>query len=250
MITSIVLTGTYSIGVDQFGKFFANNIKVSVKDVPFVRYRFENYTDKELSYIREMKEKFKYSSHMAEIMLSNKTPSEIDALDDIPNVIRYIYVTVTDVEVTAGFSVEQIEMLKSLGDRFYDRLMIKDKSTTLDVVASFKLKKALSDITGMSVDEIGVCSSPLSFNQGNACIDALRAKQLSAEYAESDEVALPSANHECMNCCGCIRYCVLSADVAAPEGKKSNSAVKDTSNESKGEVKKPKAKRFKCFRPW
>ena len=41
MITSIVLTGEYSIGIDKNDRFQVGDKKISLKEVPFVRYRFD-----------------------------------------------------------------------------------------------------------------------------------------------------------------------------------------------------------------
>lgn len=217
MVTSIVLTGTHTIGTDTYGKFMVQDTKVSIKEVPFVRYRFTEYNDKELEYIKSMKNKFKYSSHMVEITLGEDTRDIIERLEQISNLIKFVYIPVDDTDVLEGLREEKFDLLANISDKSFDRLMLKDKSSTLDVVAATRIKKELLSVIKLgNIDDIGVCSSPLSFDGKNACLTALKARELSAEYAETDEVALPSANHECMNCCGCIRYYVFNGDVEAP----------------------------------
>lgn len=232
MITSIVLTNTHKVGVDSNGKFMVGETKVSIKDVPFVRYRFNNFGDAELNYISQMKNIFKHSSHMVEITISEDTPKILDAIEEkLQNIIRFIYVPVVDSNVTDGFDESTLKLVELLDDYDFDRVMLKDNTTTLHAVAAAKLKKEIADTIDVNVKDIGICQSPLSFN-GDACLTAVKARELSAEYAENDEVALPSANHECMNCCGCIRYHVIDSDVAAPVSK-TTKGTKKASNKTK-----------------
>lgn len=249
MITSIVLTGTHKIGIDSYGKFMVGDVKVSTKEVPFVRYRFDNFADKELDYIKEMKKTFNFSAHMAEVTIGEDTVETLNKIGNIGNIVRFVYIPVDDTDVLDGFSEEKMELFKSILGINIDRLMLKDKSTNLDTVASLRLKKQLNTLLNIPVGEIGVCSSPLSFDGKNACLTAVKARELSAEYAESDEVALPSSNHECMNCCGCIRYHLFNCDVEAPIAKKGTGGTKTSTKEKKestGEkskaTKKPAAK--------
>lgn len=244
MNTSIVLTGMHSIGVDSTGRFMVKDTKVSIKDVPFVRYRFTEYSDDELIYIEVMKKKFNYSSHMIEITLTADTKKIMDKVKRIENLIKFVYIPIDDSDVMNGISEEKIRLLQEIDGEFFDRLMIKDNSNTLDAIGSIRLKKQLSELVEMEYTDIGVCSSPLSFDGKNACLTAVKARELSAEYAESDEVALPSANHECMNTCGCIRYHVFETSVIAPVNKGNKGTIKEGSktktvreNKTKGFVK-------------
>lgn len=233
MITSIVLTNTHKIGIDSNGKFMVGDTKVSIKEVPFVRYRFNKFGETELNYIGKMKNIFKHSSHMVEITISEDTPKILDAIEEkLQNIIRFIYVPVVDSHVTDGFDESTLKLVELLDDYDFDRVMLKDNTTTLHAVAAAKLKKEIADTIDVNVKDIGICQSPLSFN-GEACLTAVKARELSAEYAENDEVALPSANHECMNCCGCIRYHVIDSDVAAPVSKTTKGTKKKTSNKNK-----------------
>ncbi len=216
MIISIALTDKHNIGLDSYDRFLVGEEKVSIKEVPFVRYRFENYGEAEIDYIKRMKDIFKHSSHMVEITLDGNTAELLDKLeDDIESIIRFVYVPIDDTTVTNGFTAETEELLDSIADSDFDRIMIKDNSKTLYSVIAERLKKEISEITDHPIRDVGICQSPLSFH-GNACLTAVKARELSAEYAENDEVALPSANHENMNTCGCIRYHLFTSDVAAP----------------------------------
>lgn len=244
MITSIALKDTYNIGIDASGKFLLGETAVSIKDVPFVRYRFRSFGGEQLDYIEKLMTKFKYSSHMLELELAKDTAEVLNNIENrMENVIRYVYVSVEDRHVLEGFDAETLEMLEGIDDSDYDRLMLKDNSDTLHGEAAARLKKEIVEVLGIDIREIGVCSSPLSFS-GEACLTAVKARELSAEYAENDEVALPSANHECMNCCGCIRYSVVDADIKAPVKKVVNNpnTQKGTGKKKAGTSDKSKAK--------
>lgn len=249
MIISIALTDKHKVGVNDSGKFYVETFNkegkleqkvVSIKDVPFVRYKFSQFNQEELDYIEKMQGVFKHSSHMVEIDLDKNTEKLLDDLEDkYPNIITFVYVPVTDDVVANGLSEETKELLENIGGAFFDRIMLKDLSTTLHSGAIHRLKKEVSQLSDFQLKEIGVCGGPMSFS-GEACLTAVKARELSAEYAENDEVALPSANHESMNTCGCIRYATINKDVDAPPNKTRNTKVtkKQAKTESKPKVKK------------
>lgn len=216
MITSIVLTGEYSIGIDKNDRFQVGDKKISLKEVPFVRYRFDNYNQDTVDYINKMKRIFKYSAHMAEINVKNNVREVVDLISDgVNNIIIFLYVDIDDDDVIKGLSEQKISDINTCEGAMFDRIMLRDKSTTLDLVHANMLKKQISEIIGIEQQEIGICQSPLSFN-GEACLTAVLARQLSATYSENDECALPSANHECMKTCGCIRYIKINNNIIAP----------------------------------
>ncbi len=238
MITSIVVTGEYSIGIDKNDKFQVGDKKIGLKEVPFVRYRFDEYTESSLSYIKKMKSTFKYSSHMVEITVKPGVKELVDTISEsIENLIVFLYVNITDEEVNNGLSEETVKLLEECSDSTFDRVMLKDNSTSLYLVSANRLKKEVSDAMGINPAEIGICQSPLSFN-GEACLTAVMARQLSAMYSENDEGALPSANHECMKTCGCIKYIKITGNIYAPivtsKPSNSKSTNKTTSKTNKG----------------
>lgn len=239
MISSICLTGRYNIVPDGHGKFTVNDNKLSLKEVPFVRYRFDRYNEKDIEYINKMKELFKYSSHLVELTINENIDKELELVDGIENIIKYLYIPVDNEDVLNGISDSKLELIEKATDVYIDRVMLKDNSTNLDVVASIRLKKDMSayfdDIA--NYNDIGVCQSPLSFDGNNACLTAVRARELSAEYAENDMIALPSSNHECMNTCGCIRYIKIENDIVSSKTT-SKQPKKDTIKDKKPSVKK------------
>ncbi len=233
MVTSIVLTGEYTIGIDKNEKFQINGKKISIKDVPFVRYRLSEYNENTSQYINKMKQVFKYSAHMAEIPVVKGMRNIVDKLlEDVENLIIYLYVPVTDDTVQNGFSPEMLDTIREFEGAQFDRVMLKDLSSTLYLISANNIKNQIANILAINPSEIGICSSPLSFNTGEACLTAVKARELSAMYTDNDECALPTANHEDMPCCGCIRYLTVNSNLAAPvtveKVKKENRKNEDT----------------------
>lgn len=261
MITSIALTGKYNIGVNSNNKIKVDDKVLSLdSEIPFVRYRFNEYDDSSIEYISAMKAKFVKQTHLAEMQLVAGIGQIVDKLNPLL-VAKYIYIDLTDETVSAGklddatkqlIESEQIFQKLSLG--VIDRVMFRDKSSTLDLVAFNKIVANLiapyKSLPNVNKDNIGVCSSPLSFGD-MCCLTAVRARDLMAKYSASADVALPSANHQNMNTCGCIRYVVVSSDTEAPSEatlikhtKKGNTAEQDAAGAS-GETKDSKPKESK-----
>lgn len=236
MISSIVLTGKHNIGINQNGKIKVDDKLFDVNsDIPFVRYRFESYGNEEYEYIKSMMQKFKVSTHLVEIQLSENSKDTVEYLiNNIGNIAKYVYITVTDNEVNNGLSEETLKILETLKGSQVDRYMLKDKSTMLDTVAAKHIIKKCCTILGVKDNTFGVCSSPLSFGDWS-CLTAVKARELMSIYSTTADVALPSANHQCMNCCGCIRHMIIDSDLEAPLDTKQKGTKK---SEDKSENKK------------
>ena len=254
MITSIVVTGEYNIGMNSNKKICIDGNTLSVeKDIPFIRYRLDNYTESTLSYIEKTMAQFSLSTHLAEIKLDSNSFNVLTMLSNkFSNLAKYIYVDITEEEVLNKLlSEDKVLLLSQLTSFKIDRLMLKDKSTSLDTVTARAIIKQLSSRLGYQENNIGVCSSPLSFSE-LACLTAVKARELMSIYSSVADVALPSANHQCMNCCGCIRYMTVNSDVVAPADPKPFGASKkeakpkndsdDTSATKEKAVSKPKVK--------
>ena len=239
MITSIVVTGTHKIGMNSSKKIkIGDNVLSVEKDIPFIRYRFNQYTEAEYNYILESMKQFCFSTHLAEVQLSENTADVIKYLAaNIKNIAKYVYVDITDDDVASGnMSTDKISLLDKLVDIDIDRIMLKDKTTSLDTITAKRFIKTLSKRMNLTESTFGVCSSPLSFDDW-ACLTAVKARELMSIYSTIADVALPSANHQCMNCCGCIRYVTVTEDTLAP----SDGKVKSTKEHSDNTNKQPKA---------
>lgn len=247
MITSLKLKGTYSIGVSN------NRVKVGEhtldikKEIPFLRYALGELTDEKIDYIRKMKGQFTASTHLVEVS-SEENPNLVDTVVKLRNSLKsvavYVYFNLTDDNVELGklafTMIESLKALKSSGV-LVDRIMFKDKTTTLDTVTSQNLIKQAAKESGFAFSMFGICSSPLSFGE-NACLTAIKARELMSKYSSIADVALPSANHQCMNCCGCIRYTEVTEDLEAPPEKDKKvsrtKATKEHKDSSENKAKK------------
>ena len=67
------------------------------------------------------------------------------------------------------------------------------------------------------------------------------------KYSAVADVALPTANHQCMNCCGCIRYIVIDSDTVAPIETASKQKATKAKTENSGETKKVNTDKHKVF---
>lgn len=248
MISSIVVTGCHIIGINSANKIEVEGNVLSIdKEIPFVRYRFESYGDNEITYIKDMKQKFNKSTHLVEINISNDSPVDtISTLEkinsNIESVAKFLYITITDENVATGIIPNDILniVVNAIGYGI-DRIMLKDKSNTLDMMATKKLIRQLMSATKLSEDTFGVCSSPLSFGD-LACLTAIKAREIMSKYSAVADVALPTANHQCMNCCGCARYIVVSTDTQAPveTATKTSKSKSENVENKKTTVSKPK----------
>lgn len=216
MIVSLRLTGPHRIDITKNGKFNYKDEKLSIKEIPFVRYNFDSYGDSELAYISESIKKFNYSGHLVEIEVAQGYLELCRRIrKEIPDCAIFLYTNVTDAEVAKNEldSNKNNELCLLNGSGVYiDRLMIKDTSLTLHTVSANKIKSSLVSLTGMDINDIGIHESPLSFGD-ECCLTAERARRLCAQYNSNEKCALPSANHQGMNCCGCIRYYIVDCDL-------------------------------------
>ena len=249
MVTSIVLTGRHTLNINSFNKLKAGDNIISIeKDIPFVRYRFGVYTDADFQYIISTMDKLKYSTHLIELNLDTNTATNLEWLkNNITNIARFIYIDVTDEDVTrGGLTTDTLNLLMDIVQYNVDRVMLKDKSTKLDIVTAKKIIDALSKQTGIKRDNFGVCSSPLSFGD-MCCLTAVRAREIMAVYSLIADVALPTANHQCMNRCGCIRYIVIDSDTEIISESKANLKKESKPKQSKSTKNNSAALHFRAF---
>ena len=248
MISSILVTGPYKIGQNANKKIKVNDTILSIeKEIPFVRYRFEKYEDSDIAYIGATKEQFAASTHLVEINLDENTPELVNKVRALGKLAVFIYTYVTEEEVQSGrLSDTTLANAAKLKGVKIDRFMMKDMSRNLDTMTIRKFIKQLKEAVGLGEKFFGVCGSPYSFDD-LCCLTAVRARELMAEYSTISDVALPSANHQNMNTCGCIRYITVNSDLDAPlDAKTGKKKVK--AEGADGEAKtdagetKPKAK--------
>lgn len=238
MISSILVTGAHKIGQNTNKKIKVNDTILSVeKEIPFVRYRFGAYTESDLEYIKSMLTQFPLSTHLVELELDEETPIMVEKIRRIGNIAVFVYADVTEDEVQRG-TLAEITLANAINLRTLDidRFMLRDKSRNLDRVTIRKLIKLLKEVTGKPETTFGICGSPYSFDD-LCCLTAVRARELMAKYSSAMDVALPSANHQNMNSCGCIRYFTITEDLPAPlDAKAGKKKVKVEGTNGNGEV--------------
>ena len=227
-MNNLVLTGLFEIKVVS-NKFNLYGNTVNINDVAYVRYRLESFNSEEVDdYIEKMIKKFNVSSHLIEVSLSETSGEDINRITErFDNVIPFLYLDITDSDVeNYSLSAEKLELLKTFKDSgaFVERVMLRDKSTSLYTISGNKLREQVAKLLEMSSSDIGFCQSPLSLCDGNCCLTAQRARKLSAQYNECDSASLPSANHEFKNGnnCGCIKHTIVTSDLTDIQGKKAN----------------------------
>jgi len=248
MITNLMITGEHKITADKNGKLSIGENNVSVKEIPFVRYRLNEYSENTMDYIVKCKELFRYSCHILELDVSDDAIKIVQMLEesDMEDVIIFMYIGVTDEELYKGIGNDVLNKANEiLAIRQCERILVKDNTTEMHMVEFNKLREQLVTALNISDDTIGICGSPLSIYD-NCCLSAVRARELMALYGESDECALPSSKHESMNTCGCIRHLVIDSDIQCFNMTKSaniKQTLKDTSNKSRNK------KMMKKFKP-
>ena len=238
----------HKVELNKRGGFSYEDTKLHKKYIPFIRYRFKDYGEGEIAYIRDMMGKFDTSCHLAELSLTENIGEVINTLKtELGQVAIYIYVPISNNEVENGFDTKTLATLKFLNRSEIDRVMIKDNSTNLFSTSLEKLKAQIKEESNIPVGMIGVCSSPLSFEE-ECCLTAVKARELLAKYVDCDTPALPTANHQSMNRCGCIRYFVVNTDILDTEGTSVKKRVKEGKVESVSRASKEKKVKNKGLR--
>lgn len=269
MIKSLMLKERHKAEISSSGKTKVNGEVVQIKDIPFIRYRFSEYKETDIDYILDKVNKFKNSAHLLEVVIYDGFGGIFEKIvTELSCVASYIYIPVDNEVVENGFSSEQEELIQQCEGLPFDRIMILDNSDSLFARRANELKEQIAELTGDDAENIGICSSPLSVN-GNQCLSAEKARELAAAYSCSERNALPSANHQDMQCCGCIRYEVVNEDMRAPAEKlkkpakavvkgefdamntpADSSDKSGVSSETKEKPKKKPVKKRKCVRAW
>lgn len=244
MITNLRLQGKYSIEIKD-DKIYIDDETIHIKEIPFIRYDLKEYGQQEKEYIEQMMKKFNKSVHLVELQCTDKILQELELIDN-EDIAKYVYLDITDQNIEDGtIGKERLDILKQIKEKDYliESIILKDVSTKLSRSDILKFKDELHWLVDKQ-SQIGVCNSPYSFNE-DACLTALKARELLMYYSEDDECAIPSARHECMECCGCMKHKIIDKDIintrpVKKEVKKSKNNLKKT--DSKTAVKTSKKK--------
>lgn len=228
MITSLKLKGKHNVGMNTSGCINVDDTKVALKEIPFVRYDFEQYGVEECEYIKKSMEKFNLSTHLIQYKAYNgRLPEDLQATMEIKDkVAKYLYFTLNQEEMQMGkVSDSQVGVAMMVKQSVaFDRYMIIDNTRDMSLVVAKQIIKSLAKQLGVRETSIGICNSPLCMNDNLACLTAVTAREIAAIYSTNDIVATPSANHQCMNCCGCMRFYEITSDIEAPADTKTKSS--------------------------
>lgn len=242
MTANLIITGRYRIDeVSDCVKIKGTKIKIS--DIATIRYRFSNYTKEDVDYIKQSLKQFKHSTHIVEMNVDNNIVSNVEALSTIyDKVAKFGYIDINDNDVennsVDGLYINRLAQLRETYGFKFDRLMLRDNSSTLFTVSLNKMKVMLARTFGYNMQDIGVCNSPLSHFDNNACLTALTARKL-AVYYNDDPIAVPSNKAE--TGCGCLKALIVTDNCyyQKPVAKKT---VKQTKVNNKKESHKESTK--------
>lgn len=243
---NLVLIGLFDIKVVN-NKFSLYGETVNINDVAYVRYRLNSFNSDEVDeYIGNTIKKFNVSSHLIEVPLSETSGDDIERITNrYENVIPFLYIDITDDDVEKySLSSEKLSLLDKFKESgaFVERVMLKDKSSSLYTISGNKIREQVAKLLEMSSSDIGFCQSPLSLCDGNCCLTAERARKLSAQYNECDSASLPSANHEFKNDnnCACIKHTLVTCDLVDIADKKPKAVKASEPKEKKVVLPKKK----------
>lgn len=222
MITSLKVNGLFNIGVNsqELINVEGNNIKLS--EIPFIRYNLDSYGTAEIEYIKSMMSKFSGSTHLIQVKLNENVNNSVAFLqtyasDILSKVAKFLYVDITSDEVINNcIDAQKLQNIVSTAGLIkFDRIMLVDNTTNLDMVHANRMRQDIAKSVNINLSKVGICSSPLCLEGELCCLTAVRARELISLYGNA-EMALPTANHQCMNCCGCIRFFEINSDLEAP----------------------------------
>lgn len=250
MVTNLLFKSVFDVEVYK-SKFTLNNEINSTKEIPFLRFNLDNYDENAVAYIKGMLDKFEYSVGICEFSLRDTLLSELDTLGELEDTVaKILHIRVTNDDVAnGGISEHDIELLNTLSNSVHkmDRVVLHDNSTVLNPVMISLMKKQICNTLGLKGENsVGLCGSPFSFD-GSSCLTAEVARDLISIYGYNRDVKIPSANHQSMDSCSCIRHFEVVEDTpyTGKKAKKDSVNVFDGLDELVDSVSEPKEKKEK-----
>lgn len=217
MITSLKFLKVVNVSVGSGNKFkIGSGEPLDVREIPAVRYYFNDYGDEEIQFISQMMSIFKHSVHVVEF--DAHKPETYEKVTTVASNLAFIaHLSINNRHADEhDFNEDEINVLSALKMIPLNRIMLNDTSTNLDYIGLATLIKKVKEYSGMSEKNIGCCNSPYT-DSNNCCMSAALAREWSAKYNHVGEGALPSANHNNKDCgnCGCLRYELVTEDIIA-----------------------------------
>lgn len=225
----------------------ADVIHTSVQEVVSISYHFEDHDDiaKLPEYVRGMQKIFPHTLHVVHLDTSYDSKELVKAnkqfFDSLPLIV-HLPVFDRDIENGTIADIESFSewqaVVEVLGSNPIDRYMLDDLTTSMYTDMANRLRKQAADMFGTDIESIGICGSPLSDNE-LCCLSARLDREWAAKYVHNEFVVLPSANHQNMERCGCLRFVVIEHDVITLDAAKSG-------GKSSGGHRTPKAPKIKA----
>ena len=241
MVSSLRVHGKFDVGVSANDTVMMGDKEVSLKDIPIVRFKLGSYGQNEVSYIRDLMSKLKYSSAVIEVN-DDSNIIEVETLKSMSDIAGILYYVVIDDE---KYKSEQFAISQKLSEVMklsnFEKVVLLDRTETMDMIGADALIKRVAKALKIPVDKVGMCESPMCLSAGGCCLSAIDARDIASKYNFNTDVALHSANHQDMEMCSCVRHFNVISDIAAPVKKvstrKSNGeGKKSTSSKPKNKV--------------
>lgn len=285
MIKSLRVHGKHKLCLDTLGRIEMDDKKVSIKDIPYVRFTFEGLcltnVDDYMNYMAECMEKFKYSVFIADVKFGEHTKEyTVQLLKQLYE--RFNMVNGEDVDginlavlLHIPFTKDDIDALENNHEQ-----LISEKVKAVDYIVNecgYMVHRWIIDDIDQEItngfilnlitdvikhtcacgpEYVGVCGSPLLMACGRAgrvgcCLPASVVRSLQVEKEGELEVALVTEGHEgTEGTCGCTQYLDVYSDILVTKQAKTGNGGKGgkKKKESTGEST-PKAPKFKRVGP-
>lgn len=250
MITSLMLDKMVPVTMNGSKDITVNGHDLRVdKDIPFIRYRFDDIGAEELEYVEMMQSVFTKSVHLLEITLDENTEEVIDRINNSGlSAARFLYWHITDnmCENPEKAVLEHMPLFVKVINSI-DGIIFYDDTSILDMVTYRKFVGSLQATAIGRHDEFyGLCNSPFSCSEF-ACLTAVKARSLQAKYCTDVDVPLPTSNHQDNPTCGCIRHLIVNdpiVGVVKAAKVKKETVKKEAAPKKEKEVKKKEKKGF------
>ena len=258
----------YDVGVDSFARTEINDKKLSIKDIPYLRYKFINgaINEEQIEYIRKSQEKFPHSVHIIDVKLDEYAKGTIDTITEKFGTYKNGKVAILlDIPVKAGDIASEMlnDEKKSLIEQNISesvyRYILCDED--MEIVDNMRLDGILGWIIKtlkIKADRIGLCNAPIMASsskygihnlKGTLPASVVRDLQL---YVNTDfEVPLVTEGHESRdNLSGCTAYYEVNDNIVSHETRKvPGGGVKKVSGIGDKAPKEPKAPKKKSGPP-
>lgn len=245
MITGLRFNKIVKVELDRFNKVTVlvdgEEERVGVKEVPYVRYQFKEYTDEVIQFIYDVKRSFEHSVHIIDIDIFQAGVQNAIA-ERLKNIFDNGVAIFGSIDINDDV-LDSINMLdvvvEGLNTIAFDRVILRDKSTRLDQEKFIRLRKHL--FQKHVIKEVGLCESPFT-DVTNCCLSAERSRHLAAKYGDS-ETATAVLTHQGGLCtgCSCVKSVLVDNDLLPKETAKKSSgeSKKNSSGEKKPKGDKP-----------